>query len=272
MSASEVTAARPGLPLAGLGRRAGWWVVRYGPAALVLAAFVLLWNWYAGVAPGEGRLLPTPAQVVTALGDDWNIIQPALLVTLGSAGRGLAYGAAVAAAFAVLAVAVPPLRRPIARQLTIVFCLPLAAIAPLLFLVLELPGPHVALAAISVVFPIYISLAQGLTARHEEWEDLRAVTGGGRGRYFCSVQIPASTRELLVAARIALPTAVLGTTLAEYFGGARGIGVLMINSLAQLNAPRAYALGIVITLVCALSFALVELVARALPWTEELTR
>jgi ABC-type nitrate/sulfonate/bicarbonate transport system permease component len=255
-----------------LGRRSGRLVLRHGPALAVLAAFVGLWQWYAGVAAGDGLLLPTPGEVLTALTDDWNIIQPALLVTLGSAARGLGYGVAVAAAFALVVVAVPALQRLVARQLTIVFCLPLAAVAPLLFLVLDLPGPHVALAAISVVFPVYVSLAQGLTARHEEWEDLREVLGGGHIRYLLRVQLPAATRELLVAARIAIPTAVLGTTLAEYFGGARGIGVLMINSLAQLNAPRAYALGLVITLACALSFAAVEVVARALPWTAELTR
>ncbi|WP_140399946.1 ABC transporter permease subunit [Aeromicrobium sp. PE09-221] len=242
------------------------------PGTLVVLAFLLLWQWYAGIAAGGGLLLPTPIEVLATLAEDWNIIAPALGVTLGSAAQGLAWGVAVAFAFALIAVALPILRRPLTRQLTIVFCLPLAAIAPLLFLVLDLPGPHIALAAISVVFPVYIALVQGLTARHREWEDLRAVLGGGRPMYFLRVQIPSGTRELLVAARIAIPTAILGTTLAEYFGGARGVGVLMINSLAQLNAPRAYALGVVITLVCAASFLAIELITRLLPWTEELTR
>ncbi|WP_293781435.1 ABC transporter permease [uncultured Aeromicrobium sp.] len=242
------------------------------PGLLVVLAFLLLWQWYAGVAAGDGLLLPTPLEVVTTLGEDGNIILPALTVTLGSAVQGLAWGTALAFVFAVIAVAVPVLRRPLTRQLTIIFCLPLAAIAPLMFLVFDLPGPHIALAAVSVVFPVYVSMVQGLATRHHEWEDLRTVLGGGRLMYFLRVQIPASTRELLVAARIAIPTAVLGTTLAEYFGGARGVGVLMINSLAQLNAPRAYALGVVITVVCAVAFLAVELITRLLPWTEELTR
>lgn len=242
------------------------------PGMLAVAGFLSLWHWYAGRAAGDGLLLPTPGQVVTTLQDDWGMISSALWVTVGSAARGLAYGTAVAFAFATLALAIPVLRAPLMRQLTVVFCIPLAAIAPLLFLLLSLPGPHIAMAAVAVVFPIYVALDQGLMSRHEVWEDLRTVIGGGPVSYFVRVQIPAATREFLVAARIAGPAAVLGTTLAEYFGGVRGVGVLMINSMAQLNAPRAYALGAVITGVCVAVYLLVGVVERLLPWTKELSR
>lgn len=240
------------------------------PAVLAFAAFLLAWTAYAAVAPGGGRLLPTPLAVIEQLVVDGAMIMGALSVTLVSALQGLLYGTLVAFAGCVIVVSVPFLRRATTRQLTIVYCIPLAAIAPLLFLLLPLPGPHIALAAIAVVFPVYISLVQGLTAPHAQWEDLANVVGGGRIAYFFRVQVPASTPNLLVAARIAGPTAVLGTTLAEYFGGTRGVGVLMINSMAQVNAPRAYALGLVITLLSVVVYLLVDAVERLLPWTAEL--
>lgn len=255
-----------------LGRRIRTWPAHLAPGLIAIGGFLLAWHWYAGRAAGDGLLLPTPIHVLTTLRSDWGIISAALWVTLGSAARGLAIGSAVAFVFAALAIAIPFLQAPLMRLLTVVFCIPLAAIAPLLFLLLDLPGPHVAMAAIAVVFPIYVALAQGLTARHEVWEDLRTVLGGGAVAYFFRVQVPSATREFLVAARIAGPAAVLGTTLAEYFGGVRGVGVLMINSLAQLNAPRAYALGAVITVVCVLAYLLVGLIERLLPWTKELSR
>lgn len=245
-------------------------VVRRGPAVIVIALFLVAWTAYAAVAPGGGRLLPTPFAVLAQLVQDWGIIVQALGVTMVSALQGLAYGTLTALAFCLVVVLATPLGRPTTRLLTIVYCIPLAAIAPLLFLLLPLPGPHIALAAIAVVFPIYISLVQGLTATHHDWADFSRVVGGGRAAYFVRVQLPASTPHLLVAARIAGPTAILGTTLAEYFGGTRGVGVMMINSMAQLNAPRAYALGLVITLVSVASYVLVDLIARALPWVKEL--
>jgi sulfonate transport system permease protein len=252
--------------------RPGRAVVGWIPAVLVVVAFVVVWWWYAGVAPGDGLLLPTPGRVLSSLGADWNIIAPALLVTIRSASQGFLIGAVIAISFAVLASSLPWARHPVTRTLTIAFCLPLAAIAPLLFLLVPLPGPHVIMAAISVVFPIYVSVVQGLATRHDAWEDLRTVLGGSRAGYLLRVQLPASTREFLTAARIAVPTAILGTTLAEYFGGATGIGVLMINSLSMVNAPRAYALGVVITLLSVAGYALVGLVERLLPWTKEIAQ
>ena len=65
------------------------------------------------------------------------------------------------------------------------------------------------------------------------------------------------------------PAAILGTTLAEYFGGTKGVGVLMINSLAQVNAPRAYALGAVVTIMCAALYFSVGLLSRLFPWVGE---
>jgi ABC-type nitrate/sulfonate/bicarbonate transport system permease component len=239
------------------------------PSVVSLAAFVAVWTWLARTIPGDGHLLPTPWAVVSTTRNDWDLIWYALSASLVTAGTGLLIGVAVAIVCALVAVVVRTLRRPLMRLLTIVFCLPLAAIAPLLFLLLDLPGPHVALAAISVLFPVYVPLAQGLTAHHDEWEDLRAVLGGTRRRYFLRVQVASSVRQMLVAARIAGPAAILGTTLAEYFGGDRGVGVLMINSLAQADAPRAYALGGIVTMVSVIAYVVVGIVSRILPWTAE---
>ncbi|GGM81380.1 ABC transporter permease [Dactylosporangium sucinum] len=239
------------------------------PPVVGLAALLGLWVWLAAVLPGDGKLLPTPGAVLAALVEDRDIIAIGLSATLVSAAEGLGAGVAVGVVFALVAVVVPVLRRPLTRQLTIVFCLPLAAVAPLLFLFLDLPGPHVVLAAISVVFPVYVALVQGLTATHEEWEDLRDVLGGSRVRYFLRVQLPSAGPQFVVAARIAGPAAVLGTTLAEYFGGERGVGVLMINSLARVDTPRAYALGVVVTGLSALLYGAVGVVASLLPWTAQ---
>ncbi|WP_085368720.1 ABC transporter permease [Leifsonia sp. NCR5] len=240
------------------------------PGAITFVALIAVWMWASANLAGGGLILPSPGAVVGALVADWSIIVRALGFTLGTASIGLLVGVLVAVVLVAISVAIVPLRRPMMRQVTILFCLPLATIAPLLFLLLPLPGPQIVVAASSVVFPVYLALEQGLTAKHQAWEDLTQVLGGTKMHHFWSVQVPAATKEFLVAMRIAGPAAILGTTLAEYFGGANGIGVLMINALSQLNAPRAYALGVVITLTCAAAYLVVGLVSRAFPWTSEL--
>lgn len=241
-----------------------------GPGIVAIVALIALWTWASANLAGGGLILPSPSAVVRALVNDWSIIVRALGYTLGTAAVGLLVGVLIAVVLVAISVTFVPLRRPLMRQVTILFCLPLATIAPLLFLLLPLPGPQIVVAASSVVFPVYLALEQGLTAKHRAWEDLTQVLGGGKLHHFWSVQVPAATKEFLVAMRIAGPAAILGTTLAEYFGGANGIGVLMINALSQLNAPRAYALGVVITLTCAAAYLVVGVIARFFPWISEL--
>ena len=193
----------------------------------------------------------------------------ALGSTVSSSAKGLVMGTLVALACCSVVVVIPRLKHATTRLLTLIYCIPLAAIAPLLFLLLKLPGPHVVLGAIAVVFPVYISLLQGLMSEHQDWSDLARVLGGPKWLYFLRVRVPACTREMFVAAKLAGPAAILGTTLAEYFGGTKGVGVLMINSLAQVNAPRAYALGAVVTIMCAALYFSVGLLSRLFPWVGE---
>lgn len=236
-----------------------------------VTGFLIVWQFLALAVGKGGLLLPTPVQVAQALVRDREIIVTAVGSTLITAGLGLLLGSLIAIVLALPTVLVPRTRAFVVRQMTIFYCLPLVTIAPLLYLLASGRTPQVIMAALSVLFPVFIALVQGLGAHHAKWEDLVTSLGGGRARYFRSVQMPASTREFFTAARIAGPAAVLGATLAEYFGGTKGLGVVMINALAQLNAPRAYALGVVITLLSSGAFLLVGVINRRFfPWTEEL--
>lgn len=242
------------------------------PSLVSVGLALVLWHVLAITVGKGGLLLPSPVQVVTALVDDSRIITKALGSTLSTAVIGLGIGALVAALLAAPTVLFPATRRPLVRQMTIFYCLPLVTIAPLLYLIASGRVPQIIMAASSVLFPIFIALVQGFATPHVMWRDVVDSLGGSRWTYFTKVQVPGATRELLTAARIGGPAAVLGATLAEYFGGTSGLGAVMINSLAQLNAPRAYALGAVITLVSSGAFLLVGAIGRFFfPWTQEMT-
>jgi ABC-type nitrate/sulfonate/bicarbonate transport system permease component len=240
-----------------------------GPGVAVIAVILVIWQFGSSHVAGNGLLLPSPIAVVRSLVTDGWMIFPALGTTVASSLWALLWGCAIGAGTAVLAAVVRPIRALVTRQLTLVFCLPLAAIAPLLFLLSTTPGPEIIMGTIACVFPVFNAVLQGLTIRHRRWEEMLAVLGGSRVRYFVRIQVPAATGNLLTAARLAVPATILGVTLAEYFGGDQGIGALMISSISNLEAARAYALGLVITLVCSLSYIVVALVERLLPWVRE---
>jgi ABC-type nitrate/sulfonate/bicarbonate transport system permease component len=238
----------------------------HGPWLSCVAFILVVWSIGAETVAGNGVVLPDPLAVARSLVTDWWIIGPALQATMLNTLRALLWGTVIAVASAVIAASVRPLRTLVTRQLTLAFCLPLSAIAPLIFLLATDPGPQIILGAISTVFPVYITVLQGLTGRHPELEDVTTVLGGGRVHYFLRIQLPAASGQLLAAARLAVPAAVLGVTLGEYFGGTNGIGVLLLTSAAQLDAPRAYALGLVVIAVCSMSYLFFLSLERRLPW------
>jgi sulfonate transport system permease protein len=252
------------------GRRRSGWLARlgytHGPWLCCVALILVIWWIGAETVAGNGLVLPDPFAVARSMVTDWWIIGPALQATVGNTLRALLWGTVIAVAAAVIAASVRPLRTVVTRQLTLAFCLPLSAIAPLVFLLASDPGPQIILGAISTIFPVYITVLQGLTGRHRELEDVTAVLGGGRIAYFLRVQVPAASGQLLAAARLAVPAAVLGVTLGEYFGGTNGIGVLLLTSAAQLDAPRAYALGLVVIALCSVSYLFFLSLERRLPW------
>lgn len=238
---------------------------------LAISGVLLVWQMVAMVVGKGGLLLPTPLQVVAALIRDRAIIVNGISATISTAFLGLLIGTVIAVVLALPTIISPKVRRLVVRQMTIFYCLPLVTIAPLLYLVSSGRAPQIIMAAMSVLFPVFIAFVQGLGAAHPMWQDLVGSLGGSKWQYFKMVQLPAATREFFTAARIGAPAAVLGATLAEYFGGTKGLGVAMVNSLAQLNAPRAYALGAVITLLSSGIFLLVGYLNRKFfSWTEEL--
>src|SRR5690625_1705083 len=140
-------------------------ILRKWPTLLGLGIALAAWQ-YAARQVGADVLLPTPWSVVETLVADRNIIGKALIATLKTAGIGLLVGLIAATVCALPAVLFTKLKRVIVRQMTIIYCLPLVTIAPLLFLVSSGNKPQIIMAAMSVVFPIFISMVQGLGAPH----------------------------------------------------------------------------------------------------------
>ena len=70
--------------------------------------------------------------------------------------------------------------------------------------------------------------------------------------------IPASLPLLFAGLKIAAPSAILGTILAEWAGAERGLGVLMIYALGAFDVPKVW---FAVTASCLLAAAVYALAA-----------
>jgi len=218
----------------------------------------------------EPLIFPTLTAVFRVAWDDHELLLNAIGATSSAAGLGLVLGTAIALLLGLAGALLPRLQQPLVRQATVGYCIPLVTVAPVLYVILSGNGPQVALAALGAFFPILLGAAQGLDNDPAACRSVLASLGCGRLRYAFSVRTWSAVPQLLAALRIGAAGAVLGATLAEYFGSPSGLGAAMINAIDQLDAPLAYALGITATVLVGLTYVLFGEAARlAFPWATE---
>jgi ABC-type nitrate/sulfonate/bicarbonate transport system permease component len=251
---------------------ARWWrvsrltVAATIPALGLLAALVLLWQWYASQPDIDAQILPTPLAVWGVLVGQRDILWQHMLVTLQETVIGFALALAAGVAFGTLIDFSPWLRRAIYPLLVASQTIPIITLAPLLVLWFGFGLVSKSIVVLLVCFfPIVVALADGLRSADPELIRLFRAFGAGPVRILWSVRLPGALPSLFSGVRIAITYSVIGAIFGEYVGASAGLGFYM-----QLKkfSPAAVLAAIVVTALLSIAlFASVAIVERlALPW------
>ncbi len=227
---------------------------------------LLGWQLTADFIVDDSRLLASPVGVAHELVEEWEFYWRNAKVTLWAAVRGFFFGSALGIALALVLTNWKRLEVLSVRVLTVIFAVPLVALAPIVRVIFDDRSP-VALAALGVFFPVVLATLVGLDSVDSAITDVVRILGGGRFRVLRRARIPAAVPSLFAGLRIAVPNALLGTVVIESLGAESGLGVLLIGAMATLDTARAWAIGIVTAVMTALTFSLIaRLGALAAPW------
>jgi len=175
---------------------------------------------------------------------------------------GYVIGNVIAIALALMFVEFPITERALTGLVIALFSMPIIAAAPVLATAFSISTAKIALAGIAVFFPTLINTVVGLRSVERSLVDTIAAMGGNRWTVFWKVRIRAATPSILVGLRIAAPAALLGAILGEFLGGDRGLGVFMMNSMAQFETARTWGAGLVSTAIAGLAFGIFALLGR----------
>lgn len=245
-----------------------------------LVALVAVW-WLLAVTVLSGARIPTPGGVVaSALDDGWGFYSLHFGMTLQEAAVGFGYGTVAALLLASLVLLVPFAEPVIMQVAVIAYCIPLVAIAPVLFIVIGNPdegqrsGTATALAALSVFFTTVVGSVLGLRSADRASLDVVSVFGGNRLRQLQKVQLVSALPAIIAALRIGAPAAFLGALLGEYVGGVqRGVAVVLKIAQQNVDVEQAWAMGIGCALVAGTFYALFGLLGRMVtPWSKGTVR
>jgi ABC-type nitrate/sulfonate/bicarbonate transport system permease component len=236
---------------------------------------VAVWQLLVLTVLADARI-PSPAEVVEAAADrGWGFYATHFGMTLAEAAVGFAYGTVAAIVLAAVTLLVPALEQLVMQIAVITYCVPLVAIAPVLFIVIGNPeegtraGTATALAALSVFFTTVVGTVLGLRSADPASLEVVRVFGGGAVRQLTKVRLIAALPAMLAALRVAAPLAFLGAILGEYVGGVqRGVAITLKIAQQNVDVAGAWAIGLGCALVAGAFYALFALFARLVtPWS-----
>ena len=232
-----------------------------GPAALAVAALLLIWQLACTLELIPGYMLPSPLEVLRAFVAERALLLEHSVITLQEAFLGLALGVALGFLFAVLMDAFEVLYKAFYPILVLTQTVPTVAIAPLLVLWFGYEmTPKIILIVISTFFPVTVGLLDGFRSVDKDAVGLLRSMGAGKWQIFRHIKCPSALPQFFSGLRIAAAYSVVGAVISEWLGGFGGLGVYMTRVKKAFAFDKMFA---VIFLISAISLALMALVDLA---------
>lgn len=172
---------------------------------------------------------------------------------------GLFLGAVLAVVF-VMSPALSSMILPIAIALR---SIPIVTTAPLIVLALGRDNAGIiTIVAVMIFFPTLVTCLQGLKQMPGQVLDVFDTYGASAVKKLFLARVPTMLPALFASARIAVPTAILAVTVAEWLATGTGIGNLMALTASTSNYNKLWAAVALITLFSFLFYLLVGFVEQ----------
>jgi putative hydroxymethylpyrimidine transport system permease protein len=246
-------------------RRTAW---HYGPAAILVAAGIGLWELLIWALDVPDFLWPSPSLIAATIRDEIDGLADHTLVTLGEVGAGFAIAVATGLGLGILLHVSSTLRRGLYPLLIASQSVPTLVLAPVFVLVLGFGiGPKLAVIALFCFFPIVVGTIDGLRSVDPEYVRMMLTLDATRAAIFRRVEFPAALPQIFTGTRVSATYAAIGAVFGEWAGSDSGLGWQMLQAKGRLDTELVFADIVFITAMALTLFGLVSLVERlTIPW------
>jgi NitT/TauT family transport system permease protein len=237
------------------------------PLGTVLVALVI-WEFSVGLFDVPHFVLPPPSEVLEVTWTERERLTNHGIATLIAILAGFGLAVAVSVPIALLIVYSQVFEKAVYPLIVFSQTVPKIAIAPV-FIVWFGFGvtPKVLIAFLICFFPIVIDTAIGLRSVPPEMVDLIRSMGGSRREVFRRVRIPNALPYFFSGLKIGITLAVVGAVVGEFVGATRGLGFVILQASAFLNARLLFAAVLVLTVIGVALFYMIEILERVfIPW------
>lgn len=239
-------------------RHARRWLLPVAVFAALLAAAEV---WVA--SGGAPMTIPRPSGVLRLLGAEHAMLLQQLATTVLTAAYGFLIALMLALGIGFAVYAAPRSEGPVLTAGAVLSSVPMIAIAPILSVWLGLTlGTRVLITVVICVFPMLVSVVQGLRESKAGEQELFTVLAASRWQRFRLLALPSAVPLLFVGLKISAPLAVLGALIGEWNGAENGLGVVMLNAMFGLQVQRLWATVLIACAVSSLAYVYICLLER----------
>jgi len=203
--------------------------------------------------------------------DDFWILLNHAWVTIGQALIGLSLSIVIGVITASLMDRFEFLYKATYPVLIVTQTIPTIAIAPLLVLWLGFGIlPKVLLIFITCFFPIAVSTLSGLRSVDPDIISLMRSMGATPMQILIKVKLKAALESFFAGLKLATAYSIIGSVIAEWLGGSRGLGVYMTRVRNAYALDKMFAAIIVISAISLLLMMIVNIIyKKSMPWKEK---
>lgn len=238
------------------------------PPAVLVVAFLLLWQLAAMVFAVPTWLLPTPADIAGALISSSDLLARHGWVTLQEVLIGFAFAFVVGVALAIAIAYSRTIEKAVYPFVVASQTVPVIAIAPILLIWFGYGLlPKVIVVGLICFFPIVVNMVDGLRSVDPDLANLMRSMGASRWQIFAKAQLPSSLPFLFSGTKVAIAVSVIGAVMGEWVGSSAGLGYFMVRSASQFQTARVFAAVVVLSVMGIALFGAAGLSERyLLPW------
>ncbi|GAB2663517.1 ABC transporter permease [Gordonia jinhuaensis] len=238
--------------------------------SLLLSFILILVIWwlfllaFPNIGPIIGR---TPIDVFNYLfgADDGTSSRSQLWsdlgITLKDSAVGFVCGMAAAIIVAALFIMFRPLSQTFMPIAMLLRSVPLVAMTPLITMVV---GRGIAVVAVMggivVFFPALVMIMNGLSNAPRQISDVITAYGGNKWVVMRMSSLPSAVPALFSAAKVSVPGAIIGATVAEWLGTNKGLGASIQRALPAADYDALWASVLVITVSSIVLYAIVGVI------------
>lgn len=242
---------------------------RWLPPLAALAALVGLWQLAAStgvladVLDVESFLVPSPAEIASALWENRSLFAENAWVTLQEILLGFLCGLALGLAFGFLLGPFELLRLGFYPLIVASQAIPIVVFAPILVVWFGYGiGPKLVIVALVCFFPIAVATADGLRAVDPEATKMMRTLDASRAQLLWRLEAPTALPFTFSGAKIGVTFAPIAAVFGEWAGANSGLGVLIREDSAHLATDRMFAGAFLLAAIAVALYGLIALAER----------